>query len=117
MLKINNLLTRLTLLSTIVLISGCATTMPIAQESGKADAAYLLISSSGKNVNKPVIVTIDNITSFEAKPIKRKHITEKGISYQIKPGKRHVKITRQNTSLYEGTVFINQQETKIIQIP
>ena len=117
MLKINKLLARLTLLATMTLISGCATTMPIAQESGKTDSAYLLISSSGKNVNKPVIVTIDNITSFEAKPIKRKHITEKGISYQIKPGKRHIKITHQNSALFEGTVFINQQETKIIQIP
>jgi hypothetical protein len=96
---------------------GCSTTMPVAQSGGKDDVAYLLVSSTGENVGKKVSVLVDDKVRFTAKAIKHKHDYEKGTAYQIIPGKRHVTVRHDGKTLYNGVIFISQQETKIIQIP
>lgn len=99
-----------------ILSQGCSTSMPIAHEGGKGDVAYIVIASANSNVGKTVTVNVNDLRPFDANVVKLKDAKFNGTSYQIKPGRKSVKITRNGVVLYDSQVFISPQETKIITI-
>ncbi len=104
-------------LMAIVSLSSCSTSMPVARQSGVDNAAYLLFTSAKENVKKHLSVNIDGSINFEAQAIKDSDKHSSGTSYKLKPGTRHITVKKGDKVLFNKTVFINPQETKIIQLP
>ena len=55
-----------------VLMAGCRAHLPVAQESGKEDMAFLLFVSPNEYAGKDVEVKIDDNAPFTAKVVKEK---------------------------------------------
>lgn len=91
--------------------------MPVARQSGVNNAAYLLFTSAKDNVKNVLSVNIDGNINFEAKAIKDSEKHSKGTSYKLKPGTRRITVKTGDKILFNKSVFINPQETKIIQLP
>lgn len=94
----------------------CRTTMPEASSGGKEDVAYFVVASAHDNIGKPVMVYIDDLTAEYVKPINQKNTNNPKSAYQIRPGKRKIKIMRNNAVLFDRFVFVSPQETKTITI-
>ncbi len=104
-------------LGLVLLLYGCKSNYPVAQQGGKDDVAYLLIVSHKEYVNKQVAVTLDNEKTFEAKVVKARDSNYKGVSYAISPGRKKIKVEYKGTSIYNKEIFVSTQETKIITLP
>lgn len=100
-----------------LLLFGCKTHFPVAQESGKEDMAYLLFVSPGQYAGKKVQVTVDNGHPFWVKVVKVKKSSRKGTQYGIATGTRTLNVCCDGKILYEKKIFVSTQEVKQIMLP
>ncbi|MDE6121827.1 MAG: hypothetical protein K2F76_01170 [Duncaniella dubosii] len=112
------LLILLSVISALSLLTftSCRTSFPVSQDGGKSDIAYILIASAGNNKGN-VDVYIDSSKPFSAKIVKERDAHQKGTSYVVSPGKHEIKIKKNGELIKTQSVFLSQQETKIILIP
>lgn len=96
-------------------MSGCKA--PVAQQSGKEDAAFLLFVGQKEYGGKQVQVTIDDKAPFTAEVVKAKKSSRKGTQYGIATGTRNLKVTSDGKTLYEKKIFVSTQEVKQIMLP
>ena len=104
-------------LSVLVLLVACKTTYPREQQSGKEDVAFLLFVSYKQYVNRPLTITLDGKTTFEAKVVRDSKATYKGQSYAVKSGRRDIVVRNGNEVIYSKKLFLSPQETKLIKLP
>lgn len=98
---------------------GCKTQFPVAQETGKADMAYLLFVGTNKADyrGKTIEVTVDDNAPFNADVVWQKRATRRGTQYGVATGTRSVKVTCGGKEVYNKKVFLSAQETKQIILP
>lgn len=100
-----------------MLLPGCRSSYPVAQQSGLEDAAYLLFVSQKDYVKQNLTIIVDD-TKFDAVAVKATKAKRKGTIYKIVPGTRHLIVQNDKGEvLYDKNVFISTQETKQIQLP
>ncbi len=100
----------------LAFLSSCG--MPIAQEGGKSDVAYLLFVSPEHFYNKTVDVALSSMEQgFTAEVVKEKKSLRKGKAYTVPTGAATVKVYHQGKLLYSRKLFLSTQQTKIIQLP
>ena len=108
----------LTLLFAIpLLLIGCRANLPVAQESGKEDIAYLLFVSSKEYAGKSVLVKIDNNAPFAAKVVKSSKANRRGSQYGIAVGTRNLTVSCDGKNIYQKKIFVSTQEVKQIMLP
>lgn len=100
-----------------LLIVGCKSNYPVAQQSGKEDMAYLLFVGQQVYGEKEVQVTIDDNAPFTAKVVKSKKSNRKGTQYGISTGTRNLKVTFDGKTIYQKKIFVSTQEVKQIILP
>jgi hypothetical protein len=101
------------------LLTGCKSSFPVAQQSGKEDMAYLVFvgpKETYKNGDILVQVEVDG-TQFDAKVVKPKVANRKGTQYGVATGKRNVTVRKDGQVIYQKQLFLSSQETKIINLP
>ena len=104
---------------TAVLLSACRSHLPVAQQSGKEDVAYLLfVSQSGEYHKKDLTVSVDD-QSYTAQGWKAKTSNRRGTQYTAPTGTHQltVKDSATGKTLYSKKVFLSQQEVKTITLP
>lgn len=101
-----------------VLLTACRAHMPVAQQSGKEDIAFLLfVSQSGQYHKKDLTVNIDNQT-YTAKGVKSKTSIRRGTQYTAPTGTHQLTVKSvDGQTLYSKKVFLSVQEVKIITLP
>jgi hypothetical protein len=107
----------ITLLAIPLLLAGCRAHLPVAQESGKEDMAYLLFVSPNEYAGKEVQVSIDNQAPFTAKVVKAKKSNRRGSQYGIATGTRNITVSCNGKNLYQKKIFVSTQEVKQIMLP
>ena len=102
----------------VVLLTGCKANMPVAQQSGKEDIAYLLfVSQSGEYHKKDLTVSVDDQT-YTAQGIKAKTANRRGSQYTAPTGTHQLTVKNaEGKVLYSKKVFLSQQEVKTITLP
>ena len=101
------------------LLTGCKSSFPVAQQSGKEDMAYLVFVGPKEtygNGSKLVQVDVDG-TKFDAKVIKPKVANRKGVQYGVATGRRSISVSFNGKTIYSKQLFLSSQETKIITLP
>ena len=86
--------------SLALLMAGCRAHLPVAQQGGKEDAAYLLFVGQEEYGGKQVQVSIDDAAPFA-----------------ITTGTRNLKVTSEGKTLYQKKIFVSTQEVKQIMLP
>ena len=102
-----------------MIIIGCKSNYPVAQQTGKEDMAYLVFVGAREtygNGSKLVLVDIDG-TQFEAKVVKPKTANRKGTQYGVGTGNRKITVTFEGKTIYSKQLFLSSQETKVINLP
>ena len=83
-----------------VLLMGCKANMPVAQQSGKEDIAYLLfISAGGEYKNQTVQVDLDG-QKYEATVVKQKTSNRRGTQYTAPTGTHQLTVTSNGRTIY-----------------
>lgn len=100
-----------------LLLIGCRAHLPVAQESGKEDIAYLLFVSSNEYAGKSVAVKIDNNVPFIAKVVKTLKANRRGSQYGIAVGTRNLTVSYNGKNIYQKKIFVSTQEVKQIILP
>ena len=100
-----------------LLLIGCRAHLPVAQESGKEDIAYLLFVSSNQYAGKEVQVKVDNNAPFTAKVVKAKKANRRGSQYGIAVGTRTLTVSYNSNNIYQKKIFVSTQEVKQIVLP
>lgn len=100
-----------------LLLIGCRAHLPVAQESGKEDIAYLLFVSSNEYAGKSVAVKIDNNVPFIAKVVKDSKTNRRGSQYGIAVGTRNLTVSYNGKNIYQKKIFVSAQEVKQIILP
>ncbi|MBR4651452.1 MAG: hypothetical protein IKO82_06865 [Prevotella sp.] len=106
-------------MASVLMLTGCKTSFPVPQQSGKEDMAYLVFvgpKSTYGNGLHPVQVDVDG-TKFDAKVVKPKTANRKGVQYGVAPGTRNITVKFNNNVVYNKKLFLSSQETKIINLP
>lgn len=107
------------IIASVLMLTGCKTSVPVAQQSGKEDMAYLVfvgpMATYGNGLH-PVQVDVDG-TQFDAKVVKPKTANRKGKQYGVAPGTRNITVKFNNNVVYNKKLFLSSQETKIINLP
>ncbi|MBR4572658.1 MAG: hypothetical protein IKO28_04495 [Prevotella sp.] len=107
------------IMASVLMLTGCKTSFPVPQQSGKEDMAYLVFvgpKSTYGNGLHPVQVDVDG-TKFDAKVVKPKTANRKGVQYGVAPGTRNITVKFNNNLVYNKKLFLSSQETKIINLP
>ena len=99
------------------LLTGCKANLPIAQQTGKEDMAYLLFVGQKENSGKEFQVTIDNDEQFTAKVVKSKKANRRGTQYGIGTGTKSLVVKCDGKTLYQKKIFVSTQEVKQIILP
>ena len=99
------------------LLTGCKANLPIAQQTGKEDMAYLLFVGQKEYGGKEVQVTIDNAEPFTAKVVKSKKANRRGTQYGIGTGTKILVVKSDGKTLYQKKIFVSTQEVKQIILP
>ena len=100
-----------------LILAGCRANMPVSQQSGREDIAYLLfVSAGGEYNNKYVQVNVDG-HQYDAKVVKAKKSNRKGMQYTAPTGNHQLIVTSEGRTLYSKKVFLSAQEVKNIQLP
>lgn len=100
-----------------VLLTACKANMPVAQQSGKEDIAYLLLVSNGGTYNnKTVQVSVDGQT-FDAVVVKQKTSNRRGTQYTAPTGSHQLTVTFNGQTIYNKKVFLSTQQVKRIELP
>ncbi len=105
------------IVSVVLLMTGCRAHLPVAQQGGKDDAAYLLFVGQEEYGGKEVQVTIDDGAPFTAEVVKAKKASRRGTQYGIATGTRNLKVTSGGKVLYQKKIFVSTQEVKQIMLP
>ncbi len=105
------------IVSVVLLMTGCRAHLPVAQQGGKDDAAYLLFVGQEEYGGKEVQVTIDDGAPFTAEVVKAKKASRRGTQYGIATGTRNLKVTSEGKVLYQKKIFVSTQEVKQIMLP
>lgn len=100
-----------------LLLIGCRAHLPVAQESGKEDIAYLLFVSAKEYTGKSVIVKVDNNAPFTAKVVRATKSNRRGSQYGIATGARTLTVSYNGKILYQKKIFVSTQEVKQIILP
>ena len=100
-----------------LLLLGCKANLPVAQQGGKEDMAYLLFTSPNEYGGKEVEVTVDGSTKFTVKVVKQKKANRKGTQYGVAPGTKTMKVTCDGKAIYQKKIFLSTQEVKQIILP
>lgn len=102
----------------LVLLAGCKANMPVAQQSGKEDVAFLLfVSQSGQYHNQDLSVTVDD-QQYQAKAVKSKTANRRGTQYTAPTGTRQLTVKdAAGKVLYSKKLFLSAQEVKTIMLP
>lgn len=104
------------LLCFFLLLFGCGS-LPVAQQSGKEDVAYLLFVTQGQYRRQNVSVVIDG-TEFVATPVKASKSQTKGKIYSASTGNRLIEVkNNKGEVIYKKRLFLSTQETKQIILP
>ncbi len=103
--------------SLVLLMAGCRAHLPVAQQGGKDDAAYLLFVGQEVYGGKEVQVSIDDAAPFTAEVVKAKKASRRGTQYGIATGTRNLKVTCDGKILYQKKIFVSTQEIKQIMLP
>ncbi len=98
----------------LILFFGCKSNIPVSQEYGYEDIAYLLFVSANDKSLGLIDVIIDENTSFKAKVVKSKDANRKGTSYAVSTGKRKVVVYKKGKILYNKEIILSTQETQKI---
>ena len=100
-----------------VLLAGCKANMPVSQQSGKEDVAFLLfVSQGGEYKNKVVQVDVDG-QRYDAKVVKAKTSNRRGTQYSAPTGNHQLTVTANGRTLYNKKVFLSAQQVKQITLP
>lgn len=99
----------------LLCLSGCVS-MPVSQQSGLTDKAFLLFVSNDTYVGETVNVQCNDF-AFKAKVVKASKSNYKGTAYQITPGTKTVTVYADGKQVFKRKLFVSNQETKIIQLP
>ena len=108
----------LTVLAALLLV-GCKSNYPVAQQTGKEDISYLFFVGPKETYcdgQFPVQVKVDD-TQFDAKVVKPKTANRKGTQYGVATGRRNVTVKFNGQTIYQKQLFLSTQETKIINLP
>lgn len=107
----------ISIICTTLLLAGCKSSIPVAQETGKADVAYLLFIRSNPK-DKKVTVTLTNPQkTFTAQTVKNKTANRKGVQYQVATGTRGLIVTNESGKvIYQTKIFLQGQEVKQINL-
>lgn len=108
---------RLILFVLPLILFGCKANLPVAQQGGKEDIAFLLFSSPKEYAGKEVLVTIDESQAFTAKVVKLKKANRRGTQYGVSTGTRSLKVEHEGKILYQKKLFLSTQEVKHITLP
>ncbi|MBO6253919.1 MAG: hypothetical protein J6O49_09755 [Bacteroidaceae bacterium] len=100
-----------------LLMTGCRAHLPVAQQGGKDDVAYLLFVGQKEYGGEQVQVSIDGAAPFTAEVVKVKKASRKGTQYAIATGTRDLKVTSDGKILYQKKIFVSTQEVKQIMLP
>jgi len=103
------------IMASVLMLTGCKTSFPVPQQSGKEDMAYLVFVGP-KSTYGTVQVDVDG-TKFDAKVVKPKTANRKGVQYGVAPGTRNITVKFNNNVVYNKKLFLSSQETKIINLP
>lgn len=105
------------MLVAVCLLVACKSSMPVAQQSGKEDMAYLVfVGPSSTYGSKQVQVDVDGVV-FNAKVVKPKVANRKGTQYGVATGRRNINVTFNGRTIYSKQLFLSSQETKTITLP
>lgn len=107
----------LTLLALPLLLAGCRAHLPVAQQSGMEDRAYLLFVSGNEYAGKTVSAQIDDAQPFQAEVVKQKKASRRGTQYGVGVGRRTLKVTCEGKTIYQKQIFLSTQEVKQIILP
>ncbi len=109
------LLALLCLLS-IILIA-CKSHLPVSQQSGKSDIAYLLFLRRNSALKEVRVKMSNPDIEFVAKTVKTKKEKYKGEQYQVATGTRNITVyDEDNKIIYQSKLFLQQQEVKQIEL-
>lgn len=101
------------ILCCIIALMGCRAHYPVAQETGKADVAYILIVRNHKADSKVTVTLTNPDVTFEAQTVNGKKANRRGCQYQVGTGTRGVTVKGQNGEiLYQSKIFLQGQEVK-----
>jgi hypothetical protein len=98
-------------------LAGCRAHLPVAQETGKEDMAYLLFVSPKQYAGRDVQVKVDNNAPFPARVVKQKKSNRRGSQYGIGTGTRTLSVSCDGKDLYKKKIFVSTQEVKQIVLP
>lgn len=105
------------ILCCIIALMGCRAHYPVAQETGKADVAYILIVRNHKADSKVTVTLTNPDVTFEAQTVKSKKANRRGYQYQVGTGTRGITVKGKNGEiLYQSKIFLQGQEVKEIDI-
>lgn len=105
------------LLGSLILLASCKANYPVAQETGKADVAYILIVRNHKADSKVTVTLTNPDVTFEAQTVKSRKSNRRGHQYQVVTGTRGITVKGQNGEvLYQSKIFLQGQEVKEIDI-
>jgi uncharacterized protein YcfL len=108
----------LTILAVLLLV-GCKSNYPVAQQTGKEDISYLFFVGPKETYGDgmfTVQVKVDD-TQFDAKVVKPKTANRKGVQYAVAPGRRQLTVSFKGQVIYQKQIFLSPQETKTIELP
>jgi hypothetical protein len=100
-----------------LLVAGCRAHLPVTQQGGKEDVAYLLFVGQKVYGGKEVQVSVDDAAPFTAKVVKAKKASYKGTQYSVATGSRNLKVTCDGKTLYQKKIFVSTQDVKQIMLP
>ena len=110
--------TKLFLISLVtVLLAACKANLPVAQQSGKEDMAYLLFASPNEYKNTEVEVSLDGKTFFTAKVVNARKSNRRGTQYGVGTGTHQLTVRSNGQTIYNKQIFLSTQETKLITLP
>ena len=105
------------LFAVALLLIGCKANLPVAQQTGKDDVAYLLFVGQSEYGGKEVQVSIDNEQPFNAKVVKSRKAVRRGTQYGVGTGTRSIIVKSEGKVIYKKKLFLSTQEVKQIQLP
>ncbi len=105
------------LISLPLLLAGCRAHLPVAQQGGKENMAYLLFVSDKTYAGQTVQVSLDENTTFDAQVVKQRKAARRGTQYGVGTGVRRMKVMSGGRVIYQKNLYLSSQEVKQIVLP
>lgn len=107
----------LMIITLLLLLCGCRANLPVSQQSGKEDIAFLLFVSAKEYKNKDVTVTLDEATPFTARVVNARKANRRGTQYGVGVGTHQLTVSSGDRTIYNKQIFLSTQEVKTITLP